>query len=208
LPLPENAFDDEFQFDDESFDAVEWALGGSKQGGAQSSTGSQLPFALLRRELRWFHTQMHGLVPFVGEAPEREVAAASRIARWLCVLRPSHRGAFVLRYDGRRWPARLTRQFGGLTSIVVRFAAIRRSRRPNETLAEAEQAAVAELLGDIAAAGRPLDLTRRGNVARDQVKKLGRLRRAALDYVRKAEHAYFRARAGAPCAVPSSREGA
>ena len=197
--------EDTLDFDggDESLDAI-----ASELGGAGRARGWRLPFALLRRELRWFYTQMHGRVPAVGEAPARELAAASRIGGWLSDLLPTHRGAFVLRYDGRRWPARLTRQFGGLTTVVVRFAAMRRPRRPTETLAEAEQAAVAELMADIAAARHPVDFTQRGAVAMDRAKHLRRLRRAAQNYIRRAECAYEGARGGAPCAVPASREGA
>jgi hypothetical protein len=77
-----------------------------------------------------------------------------------------------------------------------------------ETVAEAERAAVAELLEDIAEASRPLDLQQRRAPARDPRKKLARLRRAAHAYLRAAERAYFEARGDAPCAVPSSREGA
>jgi hypothetical protein len=201
LAWREDAF--EFDGDDESLFPAAFELGGA----GRPSTW-QLPFPLLRRELRWFYTEMHGRVPSVGEAPARAVAAASRIAGWLSELLPTHRGAFFLRYDGRRWPVRLTRKFGGLTSVVVRFAAMRRKRGPTETLAEAEQAAVAELLADIVAAAHPVDFTPRGALAIDSKKKLRRLRLAAQHYVRQAEYAYFDARGGAPCAVPASREGA
>jgi hypothetical protein len=194
-----------FDFDggDGPIDPVECKLGPTPRPSAW-----QLPFPLLRRELRWFYTQMHGRVPAVAEAPPRTVAAASRIAGWLSNVLPEHRGAFVVQYDRRRWPVRLLRRFGGLTSVVVRFAAMRRPRGPTETVAEAEHAAVAELLADIAAARRPLDLTRPSSGAMDPAKRLRRLRRAAKHEVRMAERAYFEARGGAPCAVPSSREGA
>jgi len=71
----------------------------------------------------------------------------------------------------------------------------------------AEQAAVADLLADIAAAGRPIDFTRPAG-AMDPATHLRRLRRGAEEYVRHAERAYCDARGGAPCAVPISREGA
>jgi hypothetical protein len=151
---------------------------------------------------------MNGRVPAVGEALAQEIAAASRIAGWLTELEPRHRGAFVVRYDGRRWPARITREFGGLTSVVVRLAAMQRPRGPTQTLAEAERAAVAELLADIAAASRPLDVTR-CETAMDPAKKLRRLQRATKNYVRRAELAYLDARGHARCVVPSrAREGA
>ena len=198
---PENTFD--LDGVDDSALAVENEL-----RPATRPFAAELPFALLRRELRWFYVRMRGRVPVVGEAPAREVVAASRIAGWLSDLQPSHRGAFVLRYDGRRWPVRLLRQFGGLTSVVVRFATMRRFRGPTETLAEAEQAAVAALLAHVAAAARPAGLTRGGAVVIDRTRKLRLLRRAALRHVREAERAYFDVRGGAPCAVPSTREGA
>jgi hypothetical protein len=183
-----------------------------------------------RRELRWFQGEMQGRVPAVGKASAEQVAAASRIAAWLSELQPRHRGAFVVRYDGRRWPARMTREFGGLTSVVVRFAAMRRQRGPTETLAEAEQAAVSELLSDVALASCPPDFTLPRHVgghrkslhpptpafAMDPATKLRRLQRAAQNYVRRAELAYLDARGNAPCAVhfaslrspPRTREGA
>jgi len=193
----------EFDSADESVSDIE--LGRSPTPHAAASS---LPFALLRRELRWFYRGMHGRVPAACEAPAREVAAASRIAGWLGELLPSHRGAFVLRYDGRRWPVGLLRQFGGLTSVVVRFAAMQRRRGPTETLAESEQAAVAELLADIAAVARPAGSSRCQDNQSDQAKRLRRLRHAAHKYVLRAERAYFDARSGAPCAVPASQEGA
>ena len=201
MQAPEHEF--AFDGDEELLEQVAFEARLTKRARA-----SQLPFALLRRELQWFYTRMHGRVPAVGEAPAREVAAASRIAGWLSALLPTHRGAFVVRYDGRRWPARLARKFGGLTSVVVRFAAMRRTRGPTETLAESERAAVAELLADLAAVAQPLDFTQRGDVAIESRKKLRRLQRAAQSYVRQAESAYVDARGDAACAVPSSREGA
>lgn len=197
----ENTFD---------LDCIDLSVAGGELdlGTTARPSASRLPFPLIRQELRWFYIRMRGRVPVVGEAPAREIAAASRIAGWLSELLPMHRGAFVVRYDGRRWPVRLLRQFGGLTSVVVRFATVRRRCGPTETFAEAEQAAVAELLADVAAAARPADLSRRGSLARDHARKLRLLQRAAQRYVRQAERAYCDARRGAACAVPSTREGA
>jgi hypothetical protein len=192
----------EFDRGEESVESAGLGLGPTSRRSRWS-----LPFALLRRELHWFYVRMGARVPVVGSAPAPMVAAASQIAGWLGEVLPQHRGAFVLRYDGRRWPVRLVRRFGGLTSVVVRIAAMRRERGPTETVAEAEQAAVAELLAGIAAAHRA-DVTRREALAMDSARKLRILHRAARSYVRAAEHAYCHARRGAPCAVPSSREGA
>jgi hypothetical protein len=223
LALPEDTFD--FDEDDESKGEFE---GSTVRPSALAMNDPVLRAA--RRELRWFHLEMHGRVPAVGKAPAEHVAATSRIAGWLSELQPRHRGAFVVRYDGRRWPARMTREFGGLTSVVVRFAAMRRQRGPTETLAEAEQAAMTELLADIAAASRAPDFTLPGHVgehrkslhqptpafATDPATKLRRLRRAAQNYVRRAEFAYLDVRGHARCAVhfaslrspPRMREGA
>jgi hypothetical protein len=216
LGSPEDRFD--FDGDDESRGAIEQGI--TVRPGVLAMNDPVLRAA--RRELRWFHSEMKGRVPSVGEAPADEVAAASRIAAWLSELEPRHRGAFVLRYDGRRWPARISREFGGLTSVVVRSAAMQRQRGPTETLVEAERAAVVELLTDIAAARRPPGFMppghmggrtqRPGTFAMDPVKKLRRLQRAAQKYVRRAELAYLDARGRARCAVPPrarhSREGA
>jgi hypothetical protein len=188
----------DFDGDEESLDEVE-------QGSTARPRVLAMNHPLLRaarQELRWFHSGMHGRVPAVGQARVDQVAAASRIAGWLSELEPKHRGAFVIRYDGRRWPARITREFGGLTGVVVRFLAMRRPRGPRESLADAERAAVAELLADLAAASRPLEVTRCETAAMDPAKKLRRLRRAAQIYVRRAELAYLDARGHARCAVP------
>jgi hypothetical protein len=148
-----------------------------------------------RRELSWFYTAMQGRVPVVGDAPADEVAAASRIAWWLSELDPLQRGAFVMHYDARRWPARIQREFGGLTSLVVRYAAMRRLRGATETLAEAEHAVVTELMAEMARAY--------------PAKKLRHMRRVAESFVRWAERAYFEVRGNVPCVVPMhSREGA
>jgi hypothetical protein len=203
LPLasPEDRF--EFDGDDESLDELE--QGSTDRPSVLAMNDPVLRAA--RRELRWFHSEMKGRAPAVGEAPAEDVAAASRIAGWLSELEPSHRGAFVVRYDGRRWPARMTREFGGRTSVVVRFAAMQRQRGPTETVAESERAAVTELLADIAAAGGPPDITRRETAAMDPAKKLRRLQRATRDYVRQAEFAYLHARGRARCAVPPAARG-
>jgi hypothetical protein len=202
LTSPEDTFD--FDRDDESRGELKY--GSTVRPSVLAMNDPVLRAA--RRELRWFYTEMHGRVPALGEAKALEVAAASRIAGWLTELEPRHRGAFVVRYDGRRWPARITREFGGLTSVVVRLAAMQRPRGPTQTLAEAERAAVAELLADIAAASRPLDVTR-CETAMDPAKKLRRLQRATKNYVRRAELAYLDARGHARCVVPSrAREGA
>lgn len=202
MTSPEDTFD--FDRDDESRGELKY--GSTVRPSVLAMNDPVLRAA--RRELRWFYTEMHGRVPALGEAKALEVAAASRIAGWLTELEPRHRGAFVVRYDGRRWPARITREFGGLTSVVVRLAAMQRPRGPTQTLAEAERAAVAELLADIAAASRPLDVTR-CETAMDPAKKLRRLQRATKNYVRRAELAYLDARGHARCVVPSrAREGA
>jgi hypothetical protein len=204
LASPEDVFDD---FDSgESINLLAY-----ERGPTPCPSGLQLQLSArraARRELWWFYAQMRGRVPAVGEAPPRAVAAASRIAGWLSDLLPEHRGAFVVRYDRRLWPVRLIRRFGGLTSIVVRFGAMRRQRAPRETLARAEQAVVTELLADIVEAGRPLDPTQRQGAVIHRAKNLRNLQRAAQNYVRSAELAYFGARGGGPCVVPASREGA
>ncbi len=125
---------------------------------------------------------MGGRVPAVVDAPARDVAAASRIAGWLSELLPRHRGAFFVRYDGRRWPVRLLRKFGALTSVVVRFAVMQREWGPTETMAEIEQAVVAELLADIAATARPVDITAAGGglAATEATRKLRSLQRARV----------------------------
>jgi hypothetical protein len=206
LASPEDTFD--LDGDDELRGALE--QGSTVRPNALAMNDPVLRAA--RRELRWFYTEMHARVPAAFEARVLEVAAASRIAGWLTELEPRHRGAFVVRYDGRRWPARITREFSGLTSVVVRLAAMQRQRGPTETLAEAERAAVTELLADTAAARRPRNVTRCETVAMDPAKKLRRLRRAAQNYVRRAELAYLDARGHTGCAVPPrtrhSREGA
>ena len=201
MASPENTFD--LRRDDAAA-----SPGDPDLGTTGSPIESELPFQLLRRELRWFYLRMGGRVPAVTDAPPRVVVAASRVAGWLSEVLPMHRGAFFVRYDGRRWPVRLVRKFGALTSIVVRFAVMEREWPSTQTMAEIEQAVLAELLADIAAAAQPADLTPRGALAAKKARKLKRLQRAAKQYLREAERAYFEVRGGAPCAVPSSKEGA
>jgi hypothetical protein len=220
LASPEDDFGDELDLPDDCdlgvvadvaappYDASLAAIE-AELGHAPSAPGlrlAQTARRAARRELRWFYTRMHGRVPAVGDASPREVAAAARIGRWLSEVAPGHRGAFVLRYDGRRWPARVLREFGHLTTIIVRFSALQRPRGPNETLAEAEEATVTQLLADIVASRCPVDLS--GAEAHRRTIRLRRLRLAAHRYVQRAEHAYFDVRGGAPCAVPADvREG-
>jgi hypothetical protein len=204
LARPEDAFD--FDGDGAFIAGVERELGMAPPASRVELDGASARYA--RRELRWFYVTMGGRVPAVCEAPRDKVAAASRIAGWLSELQPNHRGAFVVHYDRRRWPVRLLRQFGGLTSVIVRFVTMRRWG-PTETLAQAEKATVAKLLATIAAAGRPSDLASRGDLSARAAKRLRGLRRAATKYVRHAEHAYIEVRGDAPCAIAAtSREGA
>jgi hypothetical protein len=203
LALPEDIFDQ----DDADMSLNE--LGPGSTASASPLVMNDPVLRAARRELRWFHSVLHGRVPTVGDVPADEVAAASRIAGWLSGLEPVHRGAFLVRYDGRRWPVRLTKQFGGLTSVVVRHAAMRRPRGPTETIAQAEHAAVRDLLALIVEAHRPPGLNRPGPSPSAHRKELGSLRRGAQNYVRRAESAYLDARGMAPCAELSrSREGA
>lgn len=158
-----------------------------------------------RRELRWFYTKLRGRVPSVLAASPAELVAATRIFGWLSALDAGHRGTFVVRHDGRRWPVRLIRQFGGLTSLVVRRVAMRQSRKPTETLADAEEQAVNELLATVAEAlHRP-----RSALAMRAAEHLRRLRRRAESTARAAEAAYFDVRGHGACVLPdASPEGA
>jgi hypothetical protein len=203
LASPEDMFD--FDGKDESLEALDQ---GPTAGRSVLAMNDPLVRAA-RRELGWFYTQMRGRVPVVGAAPAHVVAAASRIAGWLNELAPIHRGAFVVRYDGRRWPVRIIRQFGGVASVVVRIAAMRGERGPTETLAETEHAVVSELLAHIAAARRLPGLSPPGASRIDSARELRRLHRGAQSYVWRAESAYSEARGFAPCVVPArSKEGA
>ena len=154
-------------------------------------------FRLARAELRWFYGETRAPYFDVCDAPEDVIAAVTRIGGWLLTLEPRSRGALMLYHDGRRWPVRLTRQFGGLTSVAVAFASMMRGQGTRETAADALDAAAKELL---AAVG-----TSANSPAKYPKKHLRRLRRAAKTHVLRAELAYLEARGDAPSAVPSRR---
>jgi hypothetical protein len=189
-----------FDFDDEEVLIDE--LGDGRSTGARVLTMNSPLLRAARRELRWFHVDLHGRVPTVSAAPRQDVIAASQIAGWLRGLEPHQRGALVVRYDGRRWPVRLARQFGGFTSLVVRRMAMQRRREATETVAQAERSAVRQLLAQVAAAHAPSDVTP-GAFPTDAATELRRLRRAAQLHMRHAETAYLQARGLAPCVAPS-----
>jgi hypothetical protein len=161
---------------------------------AEGPRPSAARLRVARAELRWFYGETRAYGFDVCDAPEDVAAAVARIGKWLLALEPRDRGAFTMRYDGRRWPVRLTREFGGLTSVVVAFATMMRGQGARETLADAQDAAAKELFAAIGAS--VTDPARK--------KHLRRLRRAAKGYVLRAELAYLEARGDAPSAVPSS----
>jgi hypothetical protein len=177
------------------FDVEEFLLRLAISGGAPRLQGlSDAPASdrsvrrAARRELQWFYTRLGGRVPISFYARPENVAAARTIRGWLSDLDRSSREILRLRYDRRRWPARLVRELGGFTCVVARFAKARGAKR-RETLDELERRAEKELL--------PAD-----------VATFRRLRRSALSCASVAETEYAAVRGFRPCVVPSCTEDA
>jgi hypothetical protein len=141
-----------------------------------------------RRELRWFYGPMRGRVPALGDASRARLVAASQIALWLSTLDAGERGVLLLCFDGRRWPARLTRWFGEATGLAVRRATML-AWHPGETEAVVEATVVKGLLQELAR-GRlhPADCE---------------VRRGAEQDVRFAVSSYAKARGDARCVAPA-----
>ena len=74
-----------------------------------------------KREVAWFVRVMGGQVPDPGVGPAYALPAAEKIDRWLRGLRPAYRDLLALAFETRAWPGKLTREFGALTSVVVRL---------------------------------------------------------------------------------------
>jgi hypothetical protein len=155
------------------------------------------------REAHWFFEVMGGRVPEPGVGPEYARPAAEAIDRWFRSIPPFHRGALSLLYDEREWSPVLRREFGQITSLVVRLAAawLADGRPPGEL----EAAAVLELEEEIAACQRPRRPegdTHRRNVFTRRARKVWRRSHRALEYIELALRAYAKARGDAPCVLP------
>jgi hypothetical protein len=131
------------------------------------------------KEVDWFFGVMGGRVPGVG--PEYARPAAEAIDRWFRSIPPFHRGALALCHDTRPWPDSLTKEFGELTSLVVRLECARLAdgaRESPPSVGEIESAAVRALEEDIAACQRRRTQATRVVTARER-KVLRRTDRAS-----------------------------
>jgi len=74
-----------------------------------------------RREAEWFYKTLGGRVPDEDNASPEVRSAAAQIEAWLKAVPVFHRGALSLRYTRREWPRVIMREFGGLSSLVLRL---------------------------------------------------------------------------------------
>jgi hypothetical protein len=157
------------------------------------------------KEVDWFFGVMGGRVPEPGVGPEYARPAAEAIDRWFRSIPPFHRGALALCHDTRPWPETLTKEFGGLTSLVVRLECARLADGTAKSSVEIESAAVRALEEDIAACERRRAAVQsaRGScvVTARERRVLRRLSRASK-HRRLALRAYAKARGNAPCVLP------
>jgi hypothetical protein len=145
-------------------------------------------------EVEWFYRCAGGRVPRHDEMTATARTAAASIAGWLGALATFHGGAFSLRFTPREWPALITAEFDGWTSLIVRLECA--SHPGDGDTSALEMVAVGRL--------EKLLTARWGASA-----KLGRLVRHAHEHVRAAVRAYIRVRGPEPSVLPTDNtEGA
>jgi hypothetical protein len=154
------------------------------------------------KEVDWFFGVMGGQVPEPGVGPEYARPAAEAIDRWFRSIPPFHRGALMLSHDMRPWPETLTKEFGSLTSLVVRLECARLSDGTTKSRLEIESAAVRALEDDIAACQRRRAAVQGTRVVTMRERKVLRRIDRASKHKRLAFRAYAKARGNAPCVLP------
>jgi hypothetical protein len=157
------------------------------------------------KEVDWFFGVMGGRVPEPGTGPEYARPAAEAIDRWFRSIPPFHRGALALCHDTRPWPDSLTKEFGELTSLVVRLECARltdRAGKSPRSVGEIESAAVRALEDDIAACQRRRAAVQGTRVVTMRERKVQRRIDCASKHQRLAFRAYVKARGNAPCVLP------
>jgi hypothetical protein len=157
------------------------------------------------RELRWFFLDLLGRVPEPGAGPEQDRVAAQTIDRWLRSIPPFHRGALALSYEKRSWPEALSKEFGSLTSLIVRLECAHLANGQSQPGA-IEEVAILHLEQAIEACRRRRSRVqgchRHDSVLVAHERSLGRRRVRARQHVRLAVKAYMGARGQAPCVLP------
>jgi hypothetical protein len=157
------------------------------------------------KETEWFFGVMGGRVPDPGVGPAYARPAAEAIDQWFRSVPPFHRGALALYHEKRAWPETLTKEFGSLTSLVVRLECARLADGNRKSGVELESAAVRALEEDIAACQRrrtAVQGTRRDGVVTARERKVQRRISRASKHKRLAFRAYAKSRGDAPCVLP------
>ena len=134
-------------------------------------------------EVEWFYRCAGGRVPRQGEMTATARTAAAAIAGWVSALATFHVGALALRFTPRDWPAFITAEFGGWTSLIVRLECA--THQGAGDTAALEMAAVVRLEKMLAARGGPRA-------------ELGQRVRHAREHVRAAVRAYVGVRGLGP----------
>jgi hypothetical protein len=171
-----------------------------------------------RREAEWFYKVLRGRVPYEGTAPPEVRRAAAQIDAWLKAVPAFHRGALSLRYARKEWPRAIVREFGGLSSLVIRLecALHPATGKTNEELekasidriekALAEREARKTALAAAAAGSKPTSMPQEDE---DPPLPAGvdieRLEYRADRHVKLAVRALGKVRADMPCVLPLAK---
>jgi hypothetical protein len=156
------------------------------------------------KEIDWFFGVMGGRVPEPGVGPEYARPAAETIDRWFRSIPPFHRGAMALVFDDREWPETLTKEFGYLTSLVVRLECANLADGVGRSAAEREPVAIGQLEEAIATCQRRREAVEgtRGELMTSRERRVQRRLWRALRHKELALRAYAKARGNAPCVLP------
>jgi hypothetical protein len=172
-----------------------------------------------RREAEWFYKTLRGRVPDQDNASPEVRSAAAQIDAWLKAVPAFHRGALSLRYARKEWPRVIMREFGGLSSLVVRLecALHPATGKTNEELEKAaieriekaiaaREARTAALAAVAEAGSKPTSMPQEDE---DRPLPAGvdieRLEYRADRHVKLAVRALGKVRGDAPCVVPRAK---
>jgi len=171
-----------------------------------------------RREAEWFYKILGGRVPDEDNASPEVWSAAAQIETWLKAVPAFHRGALLLRYTRREWPRAIVREFGGLSSLVIRLECALHPAT-GKTNEELEKASVERIEKAIAARGgrtAALAAEAAGSKATSMHPQdedpplpagvdIERLEYRADRHVKLAVRALGKVRGDAPCVVPRAK---
>jgi hypothetical protein len=165
-----------------------------------------------RREAEWFYKVLGGRVPGEGAASPEMRSAAAQIAAWLKEVPAFHRGALSLRYTPKEWPRAIVREFGELSSLVVRLEC---SLHPatGKTTGELEQASIERIEKAIEARNAQIEEimeAQKASSSKPMPPLPAGVDLAQLDYragrhVALAIRALGKVRGDAPCVLPRAK---